>query len=74
MRLSDLYSKLTTEEREALAQKAGTSAAYLYQLATRWDGRRPSIPLLMRLVAADARLSLADMAKEFNEQPKAKVA
>jgi hypothetical protein len=74
MRLSTLYQILSTEEREALARKAGTSAAYLYQLATRWDGRKPSIPLLMKLVQADSRLSLADMAQEFNEAPKVKAA
>lgn len=70
MRLSTLYQTLTTEQREILAKAAEISPAYLYQLATRWDGRKPSIPLMVKLANADERLSLADLAEEFSEAPK----
>lgn len=69
MRLSTLYEKLTTEEREALADKAGIKAPYLYQLATRWQNRRPSLLVMTQLAKADKRLRLADMAAEFSETP-----
>lgn len=72
MRLSALYPTLSTEEREELAKKAGTGAAYLYQLATRWQGKRPSLRLLLQLAKADSRLTLEDMAEEFDEAPKQK--
>lgn len=73
MRLSDLYPTLTTEEREALAKKAGTTAPYLYQLATRWQGKRPSLKLVMQLSGADPRLTVDDLVREFDETPAPKV-
>ena len=66
MKLSALYASMTSAERDALAKKADEmSPAYLYQIATRWDGRRPSLPMLAKLAAADARLTLDDMVAEF---------
>lgn len=75
MRLSALYKDLNSEQRAALAKAAGTSPEYLYQLATRaerLDPRRPRLPLMARLAAADERLTLADLVEEFNEEPKAR--
>lgn len=74
MRLSALYQTLTTEERAELAKKAGTSPAYLYQIATQWKGRKPSLQMLLMLSKADARLTLEDLAAEFDEAPATKVA
>lgn len=74
MRLSDLYSTLTTEERESLAKKAGTTAPYLYQLATRWQGKKPSLKLVMQLAGADSRLTVDDLVREFDETPATKAA
>lgn len=65
MNLKALYAKLSPAEREALAVKAGIQELYLRQLARRFQNRRPSIPLMQRLVAADARLSFADLVAEF---------
>lgn len=73
MRLSDLYPTLKPAEREALAAKAGTKSVYLYQLATRFRGKKPSLKLLMALAGADPRLTLADMAEEFDEDPAQRV-
>lgn len=71
MRLSDLYQKLDAEERRALATKAGVSDGYLWQLATRWQGRRASLGMLQKLSDADKRLTISDMAAEFAEAAKA---
>ena len=65
MRLSDLYKKLTGEQREKLANSASVDPGYLWQIATRWRGRRPSLDLMVRLCKADSRLKLKDMAEEF---------
>lgn len=67
MKLSELLPQLTTAQRDALAKKAGTSSAYLWQLATRWRGKRPSIDLLTKLSEADRRLKVADLVEEFAE-------
>jgi hypothetical protein len=66
MQLSALYEKLTPAQRVDLAKKAEISEGYLYQMATRWRGKKPSIGVLSRLAAADKRLKLADMVAEFN--------
>ena len=71
MRLSERYSSMTTAEREKLAQVAGLDAGYLYQIATRWRGKKPSIELLARIAAADPALSVADMLAEFTEPQQA---
>lgn len=67
MRLSNLYQSMSNDERDVLAQRAGTSPQYLRQLATRWRGRRPRLPLFTRLAKADPRLTMEDMLAEFNE-------
>jgi len=69
MRLSDLYPSLTSSEREELASKAQTSSGYLWQLATRWNGKAASLKLMRRLCDADKRLTLPDLAEEFAEWP-----
>jgi hypothetical protein len=66
MKLCELHPKLSAEERQRLADKAGTDPGYLWQLATRWRGKRPSLDLIRRLADADKRLTLADMVKEFS--------
>ena len=66
MQLSTLYEKLSTAQRAELARRAEVSEGYLYQMATRWRGKKPSITVLSRLAAADKRLKLADMVAEFN--------
>lgn len=65
MQLRDLYPKLTASERETLAKKAGTDAGYLWQLATQWRGKRPSLDLMAALANADKRLTLGELAVEF---------
>lgn len=67
MRLHDLYQKLSTTQRQALAKKAGVDAGYLWQIATRWRGRKPSLVLVQRLAVADRRLTVADLLAEFSE-------
>jgi hypothetical protein len=75
MRLSTLYQDhLSTEQRKALAAAAGISPEYLYQLATRWQNRKPSVPLMSKLAKADKRLTLAHMVEEFSELPDAEKA
>lgn len=65
MDLRTLYQSLTVEEREALAKKVPTEAGYLWQLATQWRGKKPSLGLMQKLVAADPRLTLAELVEEF---------
>ncbi len=71
MQLKDLYPQLDGQERERLAAKAEISAGYLYQLATKWQGKTPSLPVIKRLAAADKRLSVRDLVREFVEPAKA---
>lgn len=65
MKLSDLYAKLGPEGRKALASKAGTDPGYLWQIATGWRGKKPSLALIQRLALADRRLKVADLVAEF---------
>ncbi len=65
MKLIDLYPKLTIDERQALAKAAGMSDGYLYQLATRWRGKRASFDKIKALAAADKRLTTKDLVAEF---------
>lgn len=69
MKLSDLYPKLSTAERESLAEKAGTDAGYLWQISTQWRGKRPSLDLIQRLSTADRRLKVGDLVSEFAGKP-----
>lgn len=67
MKLSQLHPILSTNEREALAKCAEVDPGYLWQLATRWRGKRASLDLIQRLARADERLTVADMVEEFSE-------
>lgn len=79
MKLKDRYAQLSKEGRAKLAEDAGTSEAYLWQMASGWvrAGRdkpvRPSIELMQRLVAADSKLTLQELVDEF-AQPSKEVA
>ena len=68
MQLKDLYPKLSTAQRAALAEKAGIKAPFLWQIATQWGGKKPSMKTLLKLAEADKRLRLADLAKEFSAE------
>ena len=70
MQLNTLYFSLSQDERSALAEKAGLAPGYLWQIATRWRGKRPSLETIQRLVAADERLALDDLMSEFSTPPK----
>lgn len=79
MKLAELHPTLSTPDREALAKTAGVDPGYLWQLATRWRGKRASLDLIQRLAKADERLTVADMVEEFSEavelaEPKAEQA
>lgn len=65
MNLHDLIENITVEEREALAKKVPTEPGYLWQLATQWRGKKPSLGLMQKLVAADPRLTLGELVEEF---------
>jgi len=71
MRLDHLYSLLSAEERKDLALRAGINPGYLWQIATRWRGRKPSSSCIAKLLAADPRLTAADMLQELMEPPAA---
>jgi hypothetical protein len=67
MRLNTLHAKLTTAQRRELAEQVGVTETYLWQIATRWRGKRASLGLIERLALADKRLKRADMLAEFTE-------
>ena len=67
MRLDKRYAEMTTAERLDLANRAAVSPGYLYQIATRWNGKTPSIHVIKRLAQCDKRLTERDMAAEFLE-------
>jgi len=69
MRLSDLYLPMSTEDRERFAEKVGASTGYLWQLATHWKGKRPTLTFMEKLVAADSRLTVGELAEEFAGEP-----
>lgn len=50
--------------RQALASACDTSPNYLWQIATRWKGRRPSPDLASRIEAATAELGPFMVSKE----------
>lgn len=66
MKFAKLYAILDADGRLALAKKVGTDPGYLWQLATRWRDKRPSIEFMQKLVAADARLTIPEMVEEFS--------
>lgn len=49
----------TPEEREALAEKVGSSVGYFYQIAG--GHKRPGSKLCRALVAAESRLTLSEL-------------
>lgn len=69
MRLAQLYQDLDEDGRKALATAAEISTGYLWQLATHWKGKKPSVDLIGKLVAADERLTPSDLVAEFTEKP-----
>ena len=76
MRLRDLHKTMKGADRRKLASAVGISPGYLWQISTGWvngDGRvkRPSLDLLAKLAAADARLHVHDMVAEFSEPKRA---
>lgn len=67
MKLAQLYPMLTPTERIALASAARLGNGYLWQIATHWRGKRPSLDAMVRLADADPRLTLQDLAEEFSK-------
>lgn len=67
MRLSELHPKLTRDERISLAQQCGISTGYLWQLATRWKGKKPTVDLLAKMAEVEPRLHVHDLVQEFSE-------
>jgi transcriptional regulator with XRE-family HTH domain len=72
MYLRDLYQQLDKAGRDELAAKVGIKPAYLWQIATGWDNKKPSLDLLSKLAEAHARLSVAELVQEFTEGREAK--
>lgn len=70
MRLIDLYSTLDKDARNALAKAADIDPGYLWQIATHWREKKPSLNVVRRLAHADARLTLGDLADEFSDELK----
>lgn len=68
MKFAELWTVLSTEEKDALARQIGTERGYLQQIAIRWRGRRPSLDFMRKMVASDARLNIADLVEEFSER------
>lgn len=50
--------------RAALAEACGTSPDYLWQIATRWKGRKPSADLALRIERESERLGPEKVPKE----------
>lgn len=73
MKLSHLYSSLGQEARKELAQKAEIDPGYLWQIATQWRGKKPSVEVIGRLCRADRRLKAADLIAEYATQEPANV-
>jgi len=65
MKLKDLYPTLSAQERQVLAKKANTDPGYLWQLATGWRGKKPSLAMIERLASADRRLTISHLVAEF---------
>lgn len=65
MKLRDLYASLDKEARDALAAKVGIKPAYLWQIATQWSGKKPSLDVLKKLADADKRLTVVGLVNEF---------
>lgn len=59
------------DQRKALAEKCGTSPEYLWQVATGWRDRKPSIELAKKIEAAtDGAVTRQDLRPDvFGEAP-----
>lgn len=58
MGLDDIYKSDGFVALKVLAEKVGADPQYLRQCATGWRGKKPSITLAKKLIAADQRLTL----------------
>ena len=68
----DLSTYITsTEVRQRLADDCGTDAAYLWQIATGWRGRKAGIDLAKRIEAAtDGQVTRYDLRPDvFGDAP-----
>lgn len=72
MNLRDLYQTLDKEQREAFAKRVDIQAPYLWQIATQWKGKKPSLDLLKKIADADARLTVDELVREFTEDDPSK--
>lgn len=61
MDLSDIYRIEGIQGLRAVAERASVSPKYLYQLATRFQGRRCSPSFALRLAEVDPRLSVTHL-------------
>lgn len=66
MTLNELYSRLDSKGRHQLAKDAGVDTGYLYQIATQWRGKKPSVDVINRLLKADKRLKAKDLLAEYD--------
>jgi hypothetical protein len=69
MTLREIFDSQSTEERTAFAHRIGMSPAYLWQLATQWKSRQPSLEMVKKIVAADDRLTVEGLVNEFAKPP-----
>src|SRR5205085_11577707 len=69
MRLAQLYQDLDDDGRKALAASVCISPGYLWQIATQWKGKKPSLDLLGKFVEAEPRLTATDLVAEFTAKP-----
>lgn len=58
MNLHDIYQEGGFAALRRLAEATGSDPQYLWQCATRWRGKQPSLRLARALIAADPRLTL----------------
>lgn len=65
MRLAQLYQDLNEDGRKALAAATGIQPGYLWQIATHWKNKKPSLDLVGKLVKAEPRLTADDLIAEF---------
>lgn len=67
MDVRELLHKTTPAEREAIAKRARTTVAYLYQIAG--GHKRPGVALVDRLCLADPRLSKRHLRPDWFAAP-----
>jgi transcriptional regulator with XRE-family HTH domain len=68
MNLRDLYQSLSTEEREAFAERVGIKPGYLWQIATQWKGKKPSLDLLKKIADSHPKLTVSGLVGEFTDE------